>query len=40
MPDSTSKGYIKIGFYVGVGFLLLGLVLGLIRWLLARATGK
>ena len=34
------KEDIRLGFWIGVGFLLLGLVLGLIRWLLSKAAGK
>lgn len=26
------KNAVKLGFWIGVGFLLLGLVLGLLRW--------
>lgn len=37
--DGGDKHYIKIGFYVGVGFLLLGLILGLLRAVLSKVTG-
>ncbi len=36
---SIDKADIKLGFWIGVGLMLLGIVLGLIRWLLSKAAG-
>jgi hypothetical protein len=36
---SIDKGSVKLGFWIGVGFLLLGMVLMLFRFLLGKVTG-
>ena len=33
------KDKIKLGFWIGVGFLLLGGLLGILRWVLSKVTG-
>jgi len=36
---AIDREHVKLGFWIGVGFLLLGIVLGLLRWLLSKVTG-
>lgn len=39
MPDGA-KADIKLGFWIGVGLLLLGLVVAIIQMIIGRVGGK
>lgn len=39
MPGAASSD-IKLGFWIGVGLLLLGVVLAVVQLLLGKVTGK